>query len=417
MKVWGSHTTGSSAHMTERVLALTYSFPPTAVPESTLSVKRLGNLPFEVDVISLAPFRAWMGDDHSLDDYIEARFGSIQRVEAPPIRRRLPLGRLGPLTRCPDQFRLFDNLIYRAARERISSYDYLVTWSQWHSIHLVGRRLARQPDAPLWAAHLSDPWSRNPYSNNGKMLRALNETLERRVLNDADLLLFPAEETAARVIEVEPSAGKKAHVLPHSFDPKLYGSRPTPDSGDRILMRYVGHFYGPRSPEPLFRGLELLNSSDPDVGRRVVVEIVGNVPHHMLRALEQLPEGQVSIVPPVDYRTSLALMCSADILLVVDAPAESSPFLPSKLIDYLGAHRPIVAISPSGPAAKLTAEYGGWVADPSDHGAIAEALRAACEAASTTPDADFGDELVRSRYEAGRVSDAMANALRGARAS
>jgi hypothetical protein len=45
----------------------------------------------------------------------------------------------------------------------------------------------------------------------------------------------------------------------------------------------------------------------------------------------------------VGYQESLKLMSEADALLVIDAPADQSVFLPSKLIDYIGAGRPISA--------------------------------------------------------------------------
>ena len=70
--------------------------------------------------------------------------------------------------------------------------------------------------------------------------------------------------------------------------------------------------------------------------------------------------------PTVDYLTSLSLMSCADGLLVIDAPAETSVFLPSKLIEYIGAARPALGITPPGAASKLITELGGWVADPTD---------------------------------------------------
>ena len=77
------------------------------------------------------------------------------------------------------------------------------------------------------------------------------------------------------------------------------------------------------------------------------------------------------------------MMESADLLLIVDAPGEISVFLPSKLVDYIGAGRPICALTPPGAAARVTREAGGWVADPADAEAGATALLAALEYAAT----------------------------------
>ena len=69
--------------------------------------------------------------------------------------------------------------------------------------------------------------------------------------------------------------------------------------------------------------------------------------------LSQLPPQCVKFLPRVGYLQSLALAKSADLLLNIDAPAATSVFLPSKLIDYIGAGRPIFGITPAGTAARL----------------------------------------------------------------
>ena len=59
---------------------------------------------------------------------------------------------------------------------------------------------------------------------------------------------------------------------------------------------------------------------------------------------ESLPPGLVTVRPRVPYDESLRLTRDADALLVVDAPsAEPSVFLPSKLVEYIGAQASGVA--------------------------------------------------------------------------
>jgi SAM-dependent methyltransferase len=52
-----------------------------------------------------------------------------------------------------------------------------------------------------------------------------------------------------------------------------------------------------------------------------------------------------------------------------------SPFLPSKLVDYLGMNLPIIALTPSeGASADLLEEVGGYIVSPTDPAAIAQIL-------------------------------------------
>jgi hypothetical protein len=110
---------------------------------------------------------------------------------------------------------------------------------------------------------------------------------------------------------------------------------------------------------------------------------------------------------PVDYATSLELMASSDLLLVVDAPAERSPFLPSKLVEYVGSGRPIAAFSAPGPSADLVRRLGGWVADPASDGAGAGALAHALACVRSDRSRPWGDVGVRAEYAAERVAAAF----------
>jgi len=117
----------------------------------------------------------------------------------------------------------------------------------------------------------------------------------------------------------------------------------------------------------------------------VTIEIVGWLDPGMAdtEAARRLPDGLVRMVPPVGYRQSLELMETADLLLIVDAPAKQSVFLPSKLVDYLGARRPILSLTPEGAARRVTLEAGFWAASPDDPTACADALTAALRSVKT----------------------------------
>jgi hypothetical protein len=67
-------------------------------------------------------------------------------------------------------------------------------------------------------------------------------------------------------------------------------------------------------------------------------------------------------------------MVASDALLVVDAPGAHSLFLPSKVVDYLGARRPIFGITPEGPTARILTAFGQPVVTPERQEDIAVAL-------------------------------------------
>ena len=104
----------------------------------------------------------------------------------------------------------------------------------------------------------------------------------------------------------------------------------------------------------------------------------------------------------------------ADVLVVIDAPTRGpSPFLPSKLVDYLPLGKPIFAITPrDGASATLVRSLGGIVAPPDDDAAIRVALRdliARWREGRLTIGPDF--ERVASGYDIAKTTAAFSDVL------
>lgn len=280
----------------------------------------------------------------------------------------------------PDRYGSWRKDVIRTVLAKIESGqwdpDAIVTFAQPFSDHLIGLELKRRLGLP-WLAHFSDPWADNPFTPYDRQTLALNLELERRVAENADLLAFTSAETIDLFCRKYPEmVRQKARVLPQCFDVKRFSSDGRPTT-DRLRIRYLGNFYGGRTPRPLISGLTKIYERDPDSLRGVSFELIGAGDLDEVAALtRELPNGLVSARSSVDYSESLCLMTEADGLMVIDAPSDLSVFLPSKLIDYIGSGRPIFGLTPKGTAADLINKLGGSVADPSDESAIAEGIAA-----------------------------------------
>jgi glycosyltransferase involved in cell wall biosynthesis len=378
----------------------TYAYPPARYPRA-IQISRLVKY-------SRHPIRVICCEDGSARDYTIANPRPGKPAELHAVTRR-------PL-RLPDPRWLIDRLpapdgYRRWAREAAAATlgngwirpgEVLVTFGDPMSDHLAGLQIRRATGAP-WIAHFSDPWVDNPYHRKSILTNRLNRKLEREVVATADRLVFTTRETIDLVMAKYPPAWRaKATAIPHAYDPELYGERPRERTG--IVVRHVGNFYAPRSPQALIEALARLHKEQPDALANVRVELVGQIrPALDDRAAAALPSGLLKMRAPVDYLESLRLMQDADLLLVVDAPSEHSVFLPSKLIDYLGAGKPIMALSPPGASADLVVRLGGAAVRPDDAGAIAEKLAAAIAGLRKPHLLPWGDPGVRERYSAGRV--------------
>jgi glycosyltransferase involved in cell wall biosynthesis len=403
--------------MRKRVLLLSYTFPPMALPEAILAAKTVGNLPAcDIDVVCAAAGRHWQGCDNSLDDYVAKRFRNVHRIQQHPFARWFRFRFWPVLGRLPDIFVYSTRrLVKRATSLDLSRYTAIVSWSQFHSVHLGALLIKRQHPELRWMAHFSDPWVDNPYVPYGAVTRRLNAWMEGLVVRHADRLSFTTEDTADLFMKKYRDEWRcKSSVQPHAFDPELFSGEVIRGNGAGIVLRYIGSFYGKRSPEPLFLALGRIAEANPRLLDGIAVEFVGSVLGDCLRteAFRRLPPGLVRIRGAVDYKQSLALMAEASALLVIDAPARRSVFLPSKLIDYIGSGRPIVGITPPGASANVIRRIGGWVADPSDTSAIATELDRVFQylrsEASREP---WGDDAVRRRFTVETVSAEFLQAM------
>lgn len=403
------------------LLAVSYVLPPNQYPQAIQVGRLLYGLPARIVTVS-GKVKA---QSAGLDCYPDFDARLVMRLEVPfdpPLAGRAHqlAYRLLPLyAKAPDEFR---GWVMRAAAV-VEEYlghsgfvpDVVASFGQPMSDHLLGLHLKQRLRLP-WLAHFSDPWTDNPFRRQGPLCRPVNARMERRVVEHADRVIFTSAETLELGMRKYPAGWyAKACVLPHAYEPRLYATGKIPQGPLRI--RHLGTFYGGRTPLPLFRGLQLLYRRDPGQLRDVCIELVGDVPTRFLHSTagRGLPDAMVRALPTVDYSKSLEMMCEADLLLVIDAPAEHSVFLPSKLADYIGAGRPILGIVPPGASAQLIGRLGGEVVDPSDPEGSAAALSRSieyCRGRRTEPgQGPWGKPDVRRQYEADGVAGCLARVL------
>lgn len=408
-----------------RLLAVSFAFPPLAYPRS-IQVSRLVKYLDTSTVMICADERKWR-KDYTLEPNAESHLETCLRVPFSIPTRTKYVNALAhrlyrPLwyrrNRIPDQYHSWK----QPALEAIDSYahansytpDVICTFSQPIIDHLIGLELKKKYRCP-WVAHFSDPWTDNPFIEGDDTTIKRNLELEREVIEKADRLVFTSQETVDLVMAKYPTTWtSKVRVFPQSFDPEHYATGKADDS--KLRIRHVGSFYGTRTAGPLTKAIAAINATEPSMLKDVAFELIGVNDSTKVQIPPGLPAGLITAEPPIDYRESLELMASADGLLIIDAPAETSVFLPSKLIDYLGAQRPILGLTPRGAAATVIRRVGGWVADPADEAAVVKSVKEFIEflRQNRTPNGHhlpWGRPDVRQEYEALRLAKLFENLL------
>jgi hypothetical protein len=249
--------------------------------------------------------------------------------------------------------------------------------------HLVALDLAGGPMRGVpWVAHFSDPWSQHAYYRS-PVTRAALARHENKIFEAASRLVFVSDTLRDTMLaRASDTARAKARVIPHPFDAALYARSAVPEALSApaapgvARMAHVGDLYGLRSPAPLFAAFGKLLREQPAL-TPPELWLVGRLDPGFA-GLEQQHglAGRIRQIASVPYFQSLSVMAAADVLLAVEAPVKNSVFFPSKLVDYLGARKPIFAITPKGGLTpKLMDAWGQPWCDAQDIDGIAAVLK------------------------------------------
>lgn len=363
----------------KKILMISYFAPPLLSAESILVAKILPSLAefYHIDLVTVENDWDYKRDEQLLQ-YMQHENLHMFRYKNPLFRakvlRRLVQHGLSTFT---ERNGFWTRNVIRQHGKRVdaAAYDLIYSRFQPGASHLAALAFKRRWGIP-WVAQFSDPWAFNPYHES----RRADQQAEKEVMQAADRYIFPTKEMGELFASHYPSlpVRERSRIIPHCFAPSLYHTTRNEGKKDALILAYVGDFYGIRSPEPLLKALTLIEQRAPDLLRGVVVRVIGNVETKFLPFIDTYRKrGMVSLelVGQVPYMQSLELMAASDLLLLIDAPIRVNLFLPSKLIDYFGARKPLLGITAErGTAGRLVREYGFPVCDPQDIEGIATQL-------------------------------------------
>lgn len=230
-----------------------------------------------------------------------------------------------------------------------------------------------------------EKWTRKweSHASNNISNQFLFKRLQNFALQTADLLIAPSFEQAAYMADGVEGA-KRIHILPHSFDDALFEMAPEqqPFEPGKIHFSFFGYSYQQRSVRPYIEAMMWIRDRCPDILGRIQLHIFGNYERNLAKAVEKYGLDPVVVLHgSVDYLESLAIMKQSDCLLHVDTyfpefkESGSSIFLAGKLVDYVGAGKPILGITGYGsPAWNVIDLLDGKTFLPEDVCGIAHAI-------------------------------------------
>lgn len=358
----------------KRLLMISYPFPPNASAGAVRSQRFAHGLRdhgWEVEVVTIkpndacpqdppddAPAEAALTVHHTatLDPWL---WLSGKKPRVLPARAARSLGM--KLFSFPDHMTLWIpfalNAGMRAHRRR--SFDAIYTTSPPHSTHLAGAALAAMTSRP-WIADFRDPWTQNTYRSSvfsGKFQRFLDKRMEETVLRRAAVVLANTRLNRANLLRGfrEIPEDKIVH-LPNGWEdsPATEGLPVTANGPFTVI--HSGTFYPWFEPYGLLRGAAVWRrrQAGSDASRLRII-LLGSHETATERAVDELElRDIVDIRPWVPLEEARRIMQDADVLwATLGTGAAAAGYVPSKLLEYVGARKPIWGFFPDGEAADI----------------------------------------------------------------
>jgi hypothetical protein len=241
---------------------------------------------------------------------------------------------------------------------RRQRFDAVMSTALPGTMHIAGAIAHRRYVLP-WLADYRDLWTPNPYREFGPIRRFTERRLEQFLLRDADTITMVSESFADPLRKLAPHS--RLRVIPNALDPADWDSiadlRPTD-----FRFCYGGRLYGGRrSPEVLFAAIAALRTSGEPAGLNATLDFFGPEPGLVKPLIARYGLNSIVTLHGVVERSEMlrAERSSAVLVILLRPDASTASEYGSKIYEYSGAKRPVLAIGGSESVVKTLMETSG----------------------------------------------------------
>ncbi len=238
--------------------------------------------------------------------------------------------------------------LYRSLRLHKASPFSAVFSTAWPaSAHLTAAAFSAVTGVP-WLADYRDLWAGYPYRSISGVRAWFDRTVERRVLRGAAAITTVSEGLRASLAALHQR--NDVEVIPNAAAAEDWADVPDQDP-QRFNILYAGVLYGgQRTPDLIFAAAAELRAECDPAGLAVSFDFYGAERNLVLSAAEKYGIGDcVRVHERVNRAAVLRRQKGAAALLVL---LKMDPMLAnefgSKIYEYAGARRPILAVGPAG---------------------------------------------------------------------
>ena len=302
-------------------------------------------------------------------------FGKKKTVALPSERVRRSVAMVSQFLFVPDNKVGWIPFAIKAAKRlhRSKPFDVIFASAPPYSSLWAAAVLAKRLSLPL-VVDFRDDWLGNPrhiYPTHWH--KRLNAAMEYRVLGTAATVVAINRVIGDSLASRSPNPAG-VHVLPHGHDVNV---RPKQVMRNKMQLLYAGVFYDAQTPDHFLCALAAAVQEHPDMAEHIEARFLGLLPSSSQQLIRRLGlSGMVRYGGYVPHSEALEAQLEADVLwMTIGQRPGAEGISTSKLSEYMGCRKPILALVPQGVARETLEEYkASYIVYPDDCSAIATAI-------------------------------------------
>lgn len=383
--------------MKKKVLVISYYFPPmgySGVQRTAKFVKNMVDFDWEPVVLTIRP-RSYYAFDQSLLKELEERNIRIVRTgSSDPTQKVFDQKKIRNelirkiLNRFSQTFLLPDNKIFwmkpalKAAREilKAEKFDIIFATAPPYTDFLIGKKLKKEFDIPLILDY-RDAWYDDGLSFYPTPFhRWIVKSMERKTLHSSDKIITYTRQIKEHILRHYPFLSPdEISIIPHGYDEEDFNVQfKSTKSRNKLRITYSGAFYDERTPKFFLKAIEKLLYERPDIENQIEFMFVGNFPKYYYQKIQKGKyKSSFIFTGYIDHQTNIKHLLDSDVLwLMIRHSKNPHLYATSKLFEYIGTAKPILALVPkNGAAAQILKDYkAAFIVEPDDVEGIKNAL-------------------------------------------
>lgn len=379
-----------------RVLVVAYYFPPlglSGVQRTAKFVKYLPDYGWEPVVLTTGDASFYAHDDTLLAE-IEERGVEIVRVGGRDVNSMLKgmgtvnmpaewlrklLSRASASLLVPDNKKGWKSAALPVAKQLLESKKFDAIFASgppFSALHWASQ-LASQYGIPF-VADYRDLWFGNQFAFYPTPFHSMAiRRMEQEMLRGASKVIVTNRNIKERLLTWYDAflSYDDVRILSHGFDPADMEGLSSPPQDGTLRLTYTGAFYEYITPKYFLKAVRTFLNANPQA--KVELHFAGLLRKENKRLIRKL--GLEDVVVDHGYlphKESIQLLFKSDVLwMMVGKGRNVDTVSSSKLYEYFGTRKPVIACVPEGALKAAAIQYGaGFVADPVNVDDIAEVL-------------------------------------------